>query len=92
MGQDIFRPLVCYCVGEAPSLLARAYKAKAKPGTPKYKFGIQVPMGIKQALRLDKINGNTLWQDAIAKELQGNFLTSYKTFRLPEPGEDLTEY
>ena len=31
-----------------------------------------------------------MWQDAIAKGLQQ--LSEYKTFRLPEPGEDLSEY
>ena len=33
----------------------------------KHKFGIEVPKGIKDAVRLDGINGNTLWQDAYRK-------------------------
>ena len=35
----------------------------------KYQFGVRVPRTYKEALALDKANGNTLWQDAIQKEL-----------------------
>lgn len=34
-----------------------------------YKFGIQVPRNKREALQLDKENGNTLWQDAITTEI-----------------------
>lgn len=33
------------------------------------KSGIKVPATIKEAITLDKRNGNTLWQDTIAKEM-----------------------
>ena len=33
------------------------------------KFGIKIPKNIEEARILDRENGNTLWQDAIAKEL-----------------------
>jgi hypothetical protein len=33
-------------------------------------FGIEVPKTIKEALVLDKKNGNTFWADAIAKEMK----------------------
>ena len=32
--------------------------------------GIEVPMSIEQAYALDKANGNTMWQDAIDKEMK----------------------
>ena len=32
------------------------------------KFGIALPKNVKEALQLDKENGNTLWDDAIATE------------------------
>ncbi len=32
-------------------------------------FGIEIPRTIKEALELDCRNGNTLWADAIAKEM-----------------------
>ena len=35
-----------------------------------HKFGIELPKTIKEALELDKKNGNTFWADAIAKEMK----------------------
>jgi hypothetical protein len=34
-----------------------------------HKFGIQVPKTWGEAVKLDEENGNTLWQDAIGKEM-----------------------
>jgi hypothetical protein len=33
------------------------------------KYGVEVPRNIKAGKRLDEINGNTFWQDAIDKEI-----------------------
>ncbi len=35
-----------------------------------HKFGIEIPKTVKEALALDRKNGNTLWGDAIAKEIR----------------------
>ncbi len=35
-----------------------------------HKFGIEVPTTVKEALALDRKNGNTFWADAIAKEMR----------------------
>ncbi len=35
-----------------------------------HRFGIEVPKTVKKALDLDRKNGNTLWVDAIAKEMK----------------------
>jgi hypothetical protein len=35
-----------------------------------HKFGIEIPKTVKKALALDRKNGNTLWVDAIAKEMR----------------------
>ncbi len=35
-----------------------------------HKFGIEVPTPVKEALTLDHKNSNTLWADAIAKEMK----------------------
>jgi len=43
---------------------------KAKTNTIKYNFGVRVPRTIKEALALDKMNGNTKWSDAIETELR----------------------
>jgi hypothetical protein len=34
------------------------------------KFGVEVPTLVDHALKIDKQNGNTLWADAIAKEMK----------------------
>ncbi|KAI2491971.1 Reverse transcriptase (RNA-dependent DNA polymerase) [Fragilaria crotonensis] len=34
-----------------------------------HKFGIEVPKTFEDCLRIDRANGNTLWQDAIRKEM-----------------------
>jgi hypothetical protein len=43
-------------------------KEKFMPG-PQFKHGVQVPQSVEQAIKLDKANGNTTWQDAIKKEM-----------------------
>ena len=35
-----------------------------------HKFGIELPKSVAHALELDRQNGNTLWADAIAKEMK----------------------
>ena len=35
-----------------------------------HKFGIEVPKTVERAIEIDKENGNTLWQDAIDKEMR----------------------
>jgi len=35
-----------------------------------HKFGIELPKTVQEALAIDKKNGNTLWADAIAKEMK----------------------
>ena len=67
MSQRPFSIITNYCVGDSPSRLVKAYKAKILSNGKKYKFGIRVPFGIKQAMMLDKENGSTLWLDAIKR-------------------------
>jgi hypothetical protein len=35
-----------------------------------HKFGIEIPKTVNEALALDRKNGNTLWANAIAKEMR----------------------
>ena len=35
-----------------------------------FQFGIELPKTVEQALALDAKNGNTLWADAISKEME----------------------
>ena len=41
-------------------------------------YGVTVPNNVDQAYELDRINGNTLWEEAIKKELDA--INSYETF------------
>ena len=61
----------------------RIYSAKRTSDL--YKFGIQVPQTVDEALAIDKAAGNTLWKDAIEKEL-GQIL-EYDTFNILPHGE-----
>ena len=49
------------------------------------KFGVKVPGSVDEALSMDKENGNTLWADAINKELKNVLIA----FKLLEEGEHL---
>ena len=44
-----------------------------------YKFGVQVPRHLSEALKLDHLNGNTKWHDAMATEIEQ--IMEYKVFK-----------
>ena len=44
-------------------------------------YGIKVPKNVTQALKFDKENGNTLWQDAINKEMEALLKLNVQTVR-----------
>ena len=44
-------------------------KIKSRVRKTTHKYGIEVPTRVEHALELDKKNGNTLWQQAIEKEM-----------------------
>ena len=47
-------------------------KRKRKPfrEKPRYKYGVKIPRNIKEALRLEKENGNNKWAEAMKLEIQ----------------------
>ena len=45
-------------------------KVKSKYWQRTHKFGIRIPKSVEEARRLDQANGNTLWWDAICKEMK----------------------
>jgi hypothetical protein len=49
--------------------IARVLKVSTSPAGIKSKYGIQVPVGIKNAINLDKKNRNQLWQESIKTDL-----------------------
>ena len=50
-----------------------------------FMFGIQVPRNVTEAIALDRENGNTLWQDAIKKEMDAVKIA----FRVLDPEEQI---
>jgi len=86
-----FKSLVNYCQGKPMNQMVRAFKARTHPGMPKFKFGVQVPMGVRQALELDRISGSNLWQEAMEKEIRQ--LDEYKVFETVKELEEVpTDY
>jgi hypothetical protein len=77
-----------YCKTKTSMEITRVHKASTSPTGIKYKFGIQVPKGIKKAINLDKKNGNNLWEEAIQTKLKQ--ITYYETFIVFGSGEDIT--
>src|SRR6056300_2119734 len=47
-------------------------KVKSKYWERTHKYGIRIPKSISEALKIDKENGNRLWQDAIELEMKNN--------------------
>ena len=45
-------------------------KLKSKYWQRTHKYGIKIPKSVKEALKIDEENGNTLWQEAIALEMK----------------------
>jgi hypothetical protein len=82
-----FCHLTQYCRSNTTVDIASILKVSTISAGIKYKFGIQVPKGIKNAIDLDKKNGNQLWQEAIKTDLKQ--LTDYQTFILLHSGEDI---
>jgi hypothetical protein len=76
-----------YCRSNTAVDIARILKVSTSPVGIKYKFGIQVPKAIKNAIDLGAKNGNQLWQEAIKTELKQ--LTDYQTFIVLDSGEDI---
>jgi hypothetical protein len=73
-----FCHLFQYCRTNTAVDIARILKVSTSPAGIKYKFGLQVPKGINNAIDLDKKNGNHSWQEDIKKELKQ--LKDYQTF------------
>jgi len=59
--------------------MANQAKLRSFRTTPKYMYGYEIPRDYKHAVELDRINGNTKWQDCTKLELQQ--LSEYKTFK-----------
>ena len=56
---------------------------KARLKVSPHKYGVDVPTNIEHSKRLDKQNGNTLWADALTKEMTNVSIA----FEILEEGE-----
>jgi hypothetical protein len=74
-----FCHLTQYCRSNTAVDIARILQISTSSAGIKYKFGIQVSKGIKNAIDLHKKNGNQLWKQAVKTELKQ--LTDYQTIR-----------
>ena len=54
-------------------------KIKSKYWIRTHKYGIKIPKTVKEAIQLDKENGNTLWWDALMKEMK-NVRPAFEVF------------
>ena len=54
-------------------------KIKSKYWLRTHKYGIRIPKTVKEALQIDKENGNTLWWSALMKEMK-NVRPAFKVF------------
>ena len=79
--------LIPYCKSKPSTIIAKIQKVSANPTGIKFKFIIQVPKGIKNAINLDKKNGNNLWEEAIKTEIKQ--LIEYQTFIVLHSGESI---
>ena len=73
---------VPYVLKRRNRIIAAVCKRHAKKN---YQFGIEVPTDLADAIRIDRKNGNTLWQDAIKQEM----VTVKVAFRVLEPDEEI---
>ena len=54
-------------------------KIKTKYWVKTHKFGIRIPKNVAEAQKLDTLNGNTLWWDAICKEMK-NIMVAFDKY------------
>jgi len=71
-----------YVLKRRNRIIAAVNKRVTKKG---FQFGIEVPTSVADAVRIDRKNGNTLWQDAIKTEMD----TVSVAFRILEPDEEI---
>eukprot|EP00957_Ditylum_brightwellii_P070504 5357682-Ditylum_brightwellii.AAC.1 len=56
-------------VKKAHCIIRARKQNKKSPRTMVYKCGFKVPQSVKYAINLDKTNGNTMWRDVMALEV-----------------------
>ena len=78
--QPAFQWWVPYTLRKRDRIIAAVNLRVAKTT---HKYGIEVPRTIAEALKLDEINGNNFWRDAIQKEME-NVKVAFNEFTFKE--------
>jgi len=66
-GEPAFAWWIEYVLRKRDRIIAKVTKRYAKIT---HKFGIEIPTSVEDAYEIDRRNGNTLWRDAIDKEMK----------------------
>jgi hypothetical protein len=66
-GEPAFVWWICHVLQQPNIIIA---KLKTKYWVRTHKFGVKIPKTVKEAKLFDKENGNTLWWDAICREMK----------------------
>ena len=80
-----FQWWVPYTLRKKARIIA-AVKSRAKRKT--HKYGIEVPQSVEDAFRIDRENGNSMWQQALALEMNsiGTAVKFLRNGEAPKPG------
>lgn len=66
-GEPAFKWWVPYTLKKRDAIIS-AVKTRVRKTT--HKYGIEIPASVEHAMRIDRENGNTMWQDAVSKEMR----------------------
>jgi hypothetical protein len=79
--ESAFKFWVKHAMKKRERLIKQVYKRKRRN---KFKYGIEVPNTVGQAYALDEKNGNSLWREAIDKEMKNVMVA----FEIKNAGEE----
>ena len=68
--EPVFNLWVKHVLKRRDRIIATVRKRQTRYLKKSHKFGIELPNTVEQAYALDAKNGNTLWADAISKEIE----------------------
>ena len=81
--EPAFNWWVTFVLKKRERIIKAVKRREAKYLKRSFKFGIEVPRTVREAYELDRKNGNTLWADAIKKEME----MVRTAFRIADDGE-----
>ena len=82
-GELAFNWWVPHTLRKREAIIKLAWSRSTRYLKKTHKFGIELPQSVTHALEVDQRNGNTLWANAIAKEMKD----VWSAFRILDPGD-----